>query len=182
MLKRQGPALVCVLAVWTMACSDSAPATGGVSGSGSTPASSGGAPSSRSGPIDACTLLSQADVAAAVGNPVLKGEHFAGSEVCKWDTSDPAQVNVLLTVRPVGGIRAKPLCDGLRTANDKGVPLAGLGDLAFWKYASGKLFDSGDLEMCHAKGFVALSLNGKADEDRMRKAMLAIVTPVIGKM
>lgn len=127
-------------------------------------------------------MLTPAEIASAVGNPVQPGAPFAGQEVCKWETGVPGDVDVLLTVRLMGGIRAKPLCDGLPSATDKGARIGGIGDLAFWKFSSGALFNSGDLELCTAKGFVALSLNGKADEARLQNAALALAKQVLQRM
>jgi hypothetical protein len=159
------------------ACGGSQAPAGGASGATPPPASSSSPTTS-----DACAMLTPAEIASAVGNPVQPGAPFAGQEVCKWETEAPGHVDVLLTVRLMGGIRAKPLCDGLPSATDKGARIGGVGDLAFWKFSSNPLFNSGDLELCTAKGFVALSLNGKADETRLQSAALALAKQVLQRM
>lgn len=121
-------------------------------------------------------------VATAVGNPVQAGEPYAGPEVCKWDTDDPDQVSVLLTVRPAGSIRAPILCDEVQKGNS-GTPMPGLGDGSGWKYSrTAGLFDSGDLEVCGGGHFVALSLNGQLDEPAMKEAAVALARAVLGRL
>ena len=161
----------------------------GACGGSETPAgTSGGAASASSASTassttsDACAMFTASEISSAVGNAVMDGAPFAGQEVCKWATSSPGDVDVLLTVRLMGGIRAKPLCDALPSATDKGARVEGAGDVAFWKFASSPLFNSGDLELCSAKGFVALSLNGKADEARLRQAALALAKLTLERM
>jgi hypothetical protein len=145
-------------------------------------ASAAAAASASKTTIDACALFSSAEIAALAGNPVLNGRHYAGQEVCEWDTRSPDEVDVLLTVRMMGGIRAKVLCDDLGTTTGRETPLAGVGDRGFWKFASGSLFNSGDLEACSPKGFVAISMNGKADEARLKQAATTLAQQTFGKM
>ena len=158
----------------------------------SPPASSSGSPQAQattapgqqgSRTIDACALLSQAEIAAIVGNPVNAGEQYAGPEVCRWDTEKPEQVSVLLTVRAAGSVREQVLCPDLRAGKGSGAPLSGLGDVAYWEFSSAlSLFNSGDLEMCGPKGFLSLSLNGQRAEPALKEATLAIARKVLGRL
>jgi hypothetical protein len=111
---------------------------------------------------------------------VLEGEPYAGPEVCQWDTENPDHVSVLLTVRPKGSVREETLCSDLRQSGGEGERLSGLGDVAVWKFSSGSLFNSGDLEACGPRGFVSISLNGKADEPKLKEAALVLVGQVMG--
>ena len=131
---------------------------------------------------DACAALSQSEIERLVGNPVLEGEPYAGPEVCQWDTENPDQVSVLLTVRPKGSVREETLCSDLRQSGGDGERLSGLGEIevAVWKFSSGSLFNSGDLEACGPRGFVSISLNGKADEPKLKEAAVVLVGQVMG--
>lgn len=147
-------------------------------------AKGGAAPATAAstGPLDACKLLSQIEIAEAVGNPVTPGQHFAGSEVCKWDTEQREHVSVLLTVRPKGSLREQTLCKDLKSTGT-GAPLDGVGDVALWQFSKvGTMFNSGDLESCGPKGYVSLSLNGEHDEPALKQATLAIVGKVLGRI
>jgi hypothetical protein len=141
-------------------------------------------PPSAQGAIDACKLLSEAEIAAAVGNPVEKGEYYAaGTEVCRWDTEEPDHVSVLLTVRGLGSDREKILCADLRGKAGSAQQISGVGEVATWEFSSmGTLFNSGDIESCGAKGFISLSLNGKADEATLKQAALTIIGKVMSRL
>jgi len=157
---------------------------------GSPSASSGGSPQAQattapgqqgSRTIDACTLLSQAEIAAIVGNPVNAGEQYAGPEVCRWDTEKPEEVSVLLTVRAPGSVREQVLCADLRGDKGSAAPLSGLGDVAYWQFSSVvSIFNSGDLETCGPKGF--LSLNGQRGEPALKEATLTIARKVLERL
>jgi hypothetical protein len=133
---------------------------------------------------DACAALLQNEIERVVGNPVLKGEPYAGPEVCQWDTENPDHVSVLLTIRAKGSIREETLCSDLRQAGGDGERLSGLsglGEVAVWKFSAvGSMFNSGDLEACGPRGFVSISLNGKADEPKLKEAAVVLVGTVMG--
>ena len=131
---------------------------------------------------DACAALSQSDIERLVGNPVLEGAPYAGPEVCQWETENPDYVSVLLTVRPKGSVREETLCSDLRQSGGEGERLSGLGEIevAVWKFSSSSLFNSGDLEACGPRGFVSISLNGKADEPKLKEAAVVLVGQVMG--
>ena len=113
--------------------------------------SSGVAPGTAS-PVDACTLLSEAQIGEIVGNPVVKGRNEQGTTTCKWDAKNAGDVDVLLIT---------------------GAP--GSADAVTWKFGPvGSLFNSGDLELCGRKGFISLSLNGKRDEATLKQAAITL--------
>ena len=129
---------------------------------------------------DTCAAIPQSEIEQAVGNAVLPGQPYAGPEVCQWDTESPDQVSVLLTIRAKGSLREETLCAGLRESGGDGEPISGLGDVAFWKFSAvGTMFNSGDLEACGPRGFVSISLNGKADEAKLKGAAVALAGKVI---
>ena len=130
------------------------------------------------GPIDACTLLKQEEVSAIAGNPVANGEHFAGSEVCKWNADAP-NTTVLLMVRPAGSIRERALCPDLGKSTE-GQRVEGIADVAVWKFSNTMgLFNSGELETCGKKGYVSVTLDGKPDEAKLKQAAEAVVRKVL---
>ena len=168
-------AAIDAIAISIGACGGSAPEGSGAK-SGSAPATGSASAS------EACKLLSQAEIADAVGNPVNPGQPFAGPEVCKWDTDQPGHVTVLLTVRPKGSMREQVLCRDFGK-EEGATPVAGVGTVATWKFSSmGTLFNSGDLESCGAGGFLSLSLNGKRDEDSLKRAAVGIAQKVFGRI
>jgi len=131
-----------------------------------------------SGTADTCALLTQNEIAAAVGNPVLKAQSV-GAGSCSWDNENPDHVSVLLIVHRVGSIREPYLCADLRKSGGSGERIEGF-DVATWKFSSTiGLFNSGELEACGTKGFLSLQLNGKRDEASLKQATLAIVRQVL---
>jgi hypothetical protein len=157
-----------------------AAACGGGSNASQANASTG-ASAAAAGPLDACTLLNEDEVSQIVGNAVAKGEHFAGSEVCKWNAEAP-NTTVLLTVRPAGSIRERALCPDLGKSGE-GQRLDGIADVAIWKFSNTiGLFNSGDLEACGKKGYLSLSLNGRQDETKLKDATAAIARKVLQRL
>jgi hypothetical protein len=158
-----------------------AAACGGGAGKSSEPEAEAVAePASEVESADACAALSKEEIEQAVGNPVLPGEPEAGPQVCGWDTENPDHVSVLLTIRPKGSTREQTLCADLRSSTE-GERIPGLGEVATWKFsAMGTMFNSGDLEACGPRGFVSISLNGKAEEAKLKEAAIALVRKVIG--
>jgi hypothetical protein len=149
-------------------------------------AASDGAPETATaqaggGPADACRLLTPAEVASIVGNAVEPGAAFAGPEVCKWD-APAGNTTVLLTVRPKNSTRETYLCQELRKSAEAR-RIDGLGDAAVWTFSNTMgLFNSGELETCGDKGYVAVSVDGKADQPTLRAAAEAIVRKVLGTL
>ncbi len=137
-------------------------------------ASAAGGARASSEPVDACALLPASEIEAIVGNPVERGQPFAGVEVCKWD-AEPGRTTALLTVRRAGSDREKVLCAGLGQGADAGQRITGLGNLATWKFSNTMgLFNTGELESCGDKGYVSVTLNGKQDEAKLKDASVAI--------
>jgi hypothetical protein len=152
-----------------MACSDSA----------NQAESSGGVAPGAAGPIDACTLVSEAEIGEIVANPVVKGRNEAGATTCKWDAKNPGDVDVLLIIGAPGSDREKYICPDIRKAASTDPAFAGVGDAVTWKFGFvGSLFNSGDLELCGAKGFISLSLNGKRDEAALKVAAVALAKKI----
>ena len=143
--------------------------------------SNGATAKALTGPLDACKVISQDELSALVGNPLATGEHFAGSEVCKWD-AEPGHTNVLLTVRPAGSLREQSLCPELKKSTD-GQRVDGLADVAIWKFSNTMgLFNTGDLETCGSKGYISLSVSGKLDEAPLKQQTVSIFQAVLKKL
>jgi len=140
-------------------------------------------PAKETRSADACSLLTEREVAQVVGNAVDKGRTFASLEDCKWDTEDPSNVDVLLIAHAAGSIREQVLCADLGKADNSGQRVAGLGNIAVWKFSKeGSLFNSGNLEICGPKGFLSLTLQGKRDEPTLKNAAINLATKVIERL
>ncbi len=153
--------------------------------SDSPPAASGGpaaAPAAGSRNVDACRLLTQEEIAAALGNTVTAGRPEAGLEVCDWDSESPTDADLLLMVRPKGSQREQVLCADVRNAAAAGKGLAGIGEAATWKFSSMGMFNSGELEVCDARAYWSLSVNGKGDSDTLQRAALTLARAAMGRL
>ena len=175
-------AMACLTALLTAAlhagCSSPEPAATGAAGGSGAPSTSS---SPTATPRDACSLLTQEEIAAAVGNPVQPGRVEGSSSVCDWD-AQPDQTDVLLMVYLKGTIREQALCPDLRKAAAAGKGYAGIGEAATWKFTKSTFFNSGDLELCDAKGFVSLSVNGKGDAATLEAAAVALARKVLSRL
>ena len=152
----------------------------------STPESAAAPPgataTTSSGTVETCALLTEADIAEAVGNPVKKGQPFSGSSDCKWDTDTQGDVTVLLIVYRTGSIREQALCPELRKQG-KAAGFENVADGSTWKFESvAGLFNSGEFEACGPKGFISLQLNGKRDEATLRQATTALVGKILSRL
>jgi hypothetical protein len=154
---------------------------------GSTP--SGGSPPAGGAPVgtllggtaDACKMLTAAEIAEVVGNPVQPGQPSAGPEVCDWD-AEPDHTDVLIMVRLKGSIREQVLCPDVVREAAAGKGLAGIGDAATWQFSNTlKFFNSSELAVCDAKGYVHVALNGKADEAKLKEFSLALARKVMAR-
>lgn len=155
-------------------------ACGGSSNSTSSPGG-GAAVTTLIGTADACKMLTAAEVAEAVGNPIQAGRPSAGPEVCNWD-ADQGQTSAALIVRLKGSIREQVLCPELRreVAANKG--LDGIGEVATWQFSNTLgLFNNTELAVCDAKGFVHVALNGKPDEAKLKDASLALARKAMAR-
>jgi hypothetical protein len=158
-------------------------ATLGCSRSSDTPqtagAAAGGQTQSQT-PVDTCAILSQDQIAGAVGNAVLAGQ-AAGAGSCSWSTEKRGDVTVLLIVHQKGSIREPILCEDVRKRGGS-ERVEGL-DVATWKVSSTLgLFNSGEFEACGPKGFLSLQLNAERDEATLKKATLALVQLVLRRI
>ncbi len=128
-------------------------------------------------------MLTSARIAEIVGNPVEAGQPDAGPEVCKWSTAQPSDTDLLLTVRLKGSLREGVLCGEVRKAAAEGKGTTGIGEAATWEFSStGSMFNSGDLQVCGAKGFVNVYLNGKRDEASLKAAAMSLAREVLGRL
>jgi hypothetical protein len=162
-----------VLAAVSAGCSSSeGPQSAGSATDGSTPAASPSA--------DTCAILSQDQVAGAVGNPVLPGQ-AVGAGSCSWETEKRGDVSVLLIVHRKDSLRAPILCEAMRKGEGS-ERVEGL-DAATWRVSNTLgLFNSGEFEGCGPKGFLSLQLNGERDEAALKKGTLALVQQILGRI
>src|SRR5574341_419842 len=132
---------------------------------------------------NSCSLLSETEIASAVGNDVDKGRNEASTDICKWDAEDVSQVDVLLIVREKGGIHEPVLCSDLRNKTNSGDHIPGLGDIAGWKFSrQGSMFNSGDLEVCGPKGYLSITLEGKRDEASLKAAAMNLTQKILQRL
>lgn len=85
-----------------------------------------GAPANNAGSVDPCSLLTQAEVDHAVGQPLRPGKATIPKYDCAWSTSDFA-ADVSVTVSDWAAIKASATTTGKATA------VAGVGDEALTK-------------------------------------------------
>ena len=151
----------------------------------STPESSvppGVAATTSSGTVETCALLTQAEIADAVGNPAKKGQPFSSSSDCKWDTDTQGDVTVLLIAYRTGSIREQALCPDIRKQG-KAAGFENVADASTWKFGSViGLFNSGEFEACGPKGFISLQLNGKRDEAQLKQATATLVGKILARL
>jgi len=146
------------------------------------PAKGGSSRLASAAPVESCTLLSQAEITELTGNPVEKGQPFAGPEVCKW-AAEPNRTSVLLTVRLAGSDREKVLCSELRKIGGEGERVEGVDDVGIWKFSSTMgLFNSGELESCGRKAYLNVSLNGKPAEPQLKQTAIALARKVLQRL
>ena len=130
---------------------------------------------------DSCSLLTENEIAEAVGNAVDKGQVQGNADICKWGTEDPSKVDVLLIVREKGGIHEPVLCADVRS-NTTDEHLPGLGEVAVWKFSRQPFFNSGDLEVCGPKGYLTMTLNGKRDEAALKAAATNLAQKILSRL
>jgi hypothetical protein len=171
-------AVVLVAATGIMGC-------GGASASkepAANQARAAGAAAMGSGTADACGLLTEGEVAEAVGNPVRKGQPSSGSLDCKWDVDTQGDVTVFLIAYRTGSIREQALCPDLRKQG-KAPGFESAADASTWKFERVVgLFNSGEFESCGPKGFISLQLNGKRDEAALKQATAAVLRKLSSRL
>ena len=132
---------------------------------------------------DTCALLSEAEITERAGGAVAAGEGF-GFESCRWSNDQPPITSLLLIVHPPGSLREQILCGDLRQGGGEGERL-GLpeAEVALWRFSNViSLFNSGELETCGPKGYVALTLNAERDEATLKEATLALFGTVVSRV
>ena len=132
---------------------------------------------------DTCALLSEAEITERAGGAVAAGEGF-GFESCRWSNDQPPITSLLLIVHPPGSLREQVLCGDLRQGGGEGerlgVPEA---EVALWRFSNViSLFNSGELETCGPKGYVALTFNAERDEATLKEATLALFGTVVSRV
>jgi hypothetical protein len=167
----RGPAGVALTATLLYACGIRQPQQ---------PARSANQPVAETKIENSCSLLSETEIADVVGNSVEKGQVEGNSDVCKWRTEDPRNVDVLLIFRDKGSTREQVLCDDVRSSSVEHLP--GLGDAAIWKFSRSGLFNSGDLEVCGPKGYLNITLQGQRDETTLKAAAVNLTQKILQRL
>lgn len=160
-------------------CGGSATTESG-SGAAAPAPQTGTATSSRT---NLCALLTENEVAEAVGNPVQKGVNpDIGAPDCKWDVDTQGDIAVLLIVYRPGSIQEQSLCPDIRKSG-KAPGFEGVADASTWEFASViGLFNSGLLQSCGPKGYISTQLNAKRDEARLKQATVALMGKILARL
>ena len=119
-----------------------------------------------------CSLLSEDEVEAAVGNSVV--QDLPRVAFCNWK-ADPDGINVLLS------LLSDPQCTSFRPASSEDV--SGLGVGAWWEYDEAT--DSGDLQACPEGWVVILAVDGGtsgAGEATLRAAAEELIAKVLERL
>jgi hypothetical protein len=143
---RSGASFVCSLSLLLLvACSSSGSGSSNGDGNGGSSGAGGGAIGSCK-PTNACNLVTQADITAALGSPVAAGDwqDYSNSEVlggrCTWNSSStPAKsrANVFIRCYDPGDNDPKTVHDTLTTLYKNVVDVPGVGDTAYWGSGDG---------------------------------------------
>lgn len=170
------------LAVFVATASIGCSGTDGTKGAAAATGAPAATAAASSAPADACGLLTQSEIAEAVGNPVRKGQPSSGSLDCKWDVDTQGDATVLLIAYRAGSIREQALCPDLRKQG-KAAGFENVVDASTWKFERViGLFNSGEFESCGPKGFISLQLNGKQDEVKLKRATAALMSKILARL
>lgn len=131
--------------------------------------------------VDACTLLTRAEIEAAVGNPVEEGVHTVGSHLCNWDTAELEQVSVVLSVWTEPRSVAESMCAEVRGAPAE-KQLAGVAAAANWEFRTSPLGSFADLSACTDRAWLGLSLAGEGDEATLQRAARELADKALGRL
>lgn len=167
------------------ACSKSGGGSGGSSNPiGTTPSaqqtvgSSPTAPASAGGRADdPCSLLSQSQVEAAVGNPVQAGTADVGPS-CHWEHGAASGTSVGLAMDPMTPTE----CANAKRTGD--VDVEGLGVQAWWHFVEPAA--TGSVVACPSGYMAQVTLVGAigqpADEAQLRAAAESLMKTALGKL
>jgi hypothetical protein len=155
-------------------------------GSTTTDSGSGSAASAAQtakAPSNWCGLLTEREVAEAVGNPVRKGFNpDIAAPDCKWEVDIQDDISVLLIVYRPGSIHEQGLCPDIRKSG-KASGFEGIGDASTWEFSNvAGLFNSGLLQSCGPTGYISTQLNGKRDEARLKQATVALMGKILPRL
>ncbi len=149
----------------------------------STPASPGTKVTTEStvpGPIrPACALVSAAEVAATVGNPVAAG--VGQGPNCYWATSVDGGTSATVTAVKPGPAQTPEACNNLRLGQPvdaKHEPVAGLGTSAVWVFQPLTTISQGSVVACWSDAAVLVLLTGEHDANAMRTTAIDLVRKV----
>jgi hypothetical protein len=142
-------------------------------------------PASASSPPNACALLSQAQIASALGVEVDAGKNIIGADDCRWIQkgaaagSDAAMLQVNLTKPQSFEIGKTPLSNWNKT------PITGLGDEAYSADRGGKVNFPVSPSLSVKKGSVFVVIIAKvpkASLEQTRDAEKKIAISIVEKL
>lgn len=129
--------------------------------------------------VPACDLLSAADVEAAVGAPVERGDDAtATGRVCTWDGPDGEVSVTLQSFRGEAG-DFDTTVESIEARYDATERVTGVGDRAVWMFSESVGVTLAQMIATGGDDLVAVTIGGMADEREARSATEALVTTVL---
>lgn len=116
-----------------------------------------------------CELLSQGDIAAAMGNPVRAGT--TAGKACFWGTQVDRGTSATVTVNVPAAGKATEECTMQRNALGKDArqdPVNDLGTSAIWSWQQVAILLQGTLVACWSDAVVVVMLTGEREQAALR--------------
>ena len=146
-----------------------------------TAAVQGPPPAAPSRPV--CELLSAADVAAALGNPVRPGT--GDSKFCFWGTQVDKGSSADVTVGIPAPNRGDQACAVQEAALPKEASqesVSGVGSKAVWSWQPVAILVQGRLIACWSDAVVSVEVTGEQDQATLRQKAVALAETVHGRL
>jgi len=112
--------------------------------------------------IDTCTLLTAAEVEAAIGVAVNDGEANLGN-TCDWSNGDPDEISVTVALLEIPA-SALDICASALADDDGYTEATEVGDGAFGSF-NPALGGLADIVVCTAEGQLQVIVNGGLDDE-----------------
>jgi hypothetical protein len=147
------------------------------------PAPKGGLASGPA-PKAVCDLLTQNEIAQALGNPVTAGSGDDGN-YCAWGTSVDRGTSVEVRVKiPVAGRDAEVCQTDLASLPSEAthVPVKGVGNSAQWVYQQVSILLQGSLLACWTNAVVVVLVTGEHDQAQLQQQATSLAQTVHGRL
>jgi hypothetical protein len=182
-MRRAIAAVLLLLALVVSACGGSSQVSSSATGGEDTaaPPAGTGTPAvpeqSGGSALDACSLLSKAEVEAAVGGTVADGVPDV-LNTCKWEKSDPAAIDASLHLLALQGAKCA-------VGHQGSTPVDGLSVAASWDFIEAA--STGSVVACKSGWQVQVTLvgdiiNHTTPEATLRGAAVQLMGLVLGRM